>query len=309
MVARLERDVDGRTAELSGAQSERPASRNGVEPPAPLRVHASLWVQARELWRYRDLIRNLVVRDLKARYKNSVLGFLWSLLNPLGMMVVFMFVFTVMMPSQVERFPIFLLCGLLPWNFFSAGVMVGITSITGNANLVKKVYFPREVLTISSVLANLVNFLLGLIVLFAVLLVSRSPLSPWLWLLPVVILIQTCFVLGVALVLSTLNVFYRDTIMIMDVVMLAWFFLTPVVYPITTLPSAYQFLGMTVDVHRWMYILNPMASLIAAYRDLLYWGYRTDLDFLSRTAVTALAVLAFGYWFFVRFRDRFGEEV
>lgn len=273
------------------------------------RSRASLWGHARELWLYRDLIRNLVVRDLKVRYKNSVLGFLWSLLNPLGMMVVFMFVFTVMMPSRTERFPIFLLCGLLPWNFFSAGVMVGITSITGNAHLIKKIYFPREVLTISSVLANLVNFLLGLLVLFAVLLVSRSPLSPWLWLLPVVILIETCFVLGMAFVLSTLNVFYRDTIMIMDVVMLAWFFLTPVVYPITTLPSAYQFLGMTVDVHRWMYILNPMASLIAAYRDLLYWGYRTDLDFLARTAVTAFAVLAFGYWFFVRFRDRFGEEV
>jgi ABC-type polysaccharide/polyol phosphate export permease len=273
------------------------------------RRRASMLALTQELWRYRDLIRNLVVRDLKARYKNSVLGFLWSLLNPLGMMVVFMFVFTVMMPSQVARFPIFLLCGLLPWNFFSAGVMVGITSITGNANLVKKVYFPREVLPISSVLANLVNFLLGLVVLFVVLLISRSPLSPWLWLLPVVILIETCFVLGVALVLSTLNVFYRDTIMIMDVVMLAWFFLTPVVYPITTLPSNYQLLGLTIDVHRWMYILNPMASLIAAYRDLLYWGYRTDLDFLARTAVTALAVLAFGYWFFVRFRDRFGEEV
>ncbi|MDQ1301787.1 MAG: Transport permease protein [Chloroflexota bacterium] len=277
--------------------------------PAWIRPRRSMLAHILELWRYRDLIRNLVVRDLKARYKNNVLGFLWSLLNPLGMMVVFMFVFTVMMPSQVARFSTFLLCGLLPWNFFSAGVMVGITSITGNANLVKKVYFPREALTISSVLANLVNFLLGLIVLFVVLLVSQSPLSPWLWLLPVVILIETCFVLGVALVLSTLNVFYRDTIMIMDVVMLAWFFLTPVVYPITTLPSNYQFLGLTVDVHRWMYILNPMASLIAAYRDLLYWGYRTDLDFLARTAVTALAVLAFGYWFFVRFRDRFGEEV
>jgi ABC-type polysaccharide/polyol phosphate export permease len=301
--AQLERGADSRNPEMGGAGGGCPTPTRGAEP------HVSLWMHVRELWRYRDLIRNLVVRDLKARYKNSVLGFLWSLLNPLGMMFVFMFVFTVMMPSQVDRFPVFLLCGLLPWNFFSAGVMVGITSITGNANLVKKVYFPREVLTISSVLANLVNFLLGLIVLFVVLLVSRSPLSPWLWLLPVVILIQTCFVLGVAFVLSTLNVFYRDTIMIMDVVMLAWFFLTPVAYPITTLPSAYQFLGMTVDVHRWMYILNPMASLIAAYRDLLYGGYRTDLDFLARTAVTAFAVLAFGYWFFVRFRDRFGEEV
>lgn len=275
----------------------------------PLWKRIPLLVHGRELLRYRNLIANLVLRDLKARYKNSVFGFLWSLLNPLGMMLVFTIVFTVLLPSQVERYPIFLLCGLLPWNFFSAGVMVGITSITGNANLVKKVYFPREVLTISSVLANLVNYLLGLLVLFGVLLITRSVFSPWLWLLPVVILIQTCFVLGVALVLSTLNVFYRDTIMIMDVVMLAWFFLTPVVYPIASLPTDYRFWGMTIDVHRWMYILNPMASLVAAYRDLLYWGYRTDLDFLARTAVTAIAVLAFGYWFFVHFRDRFGERV
>ena len=278
-------------------------------PRPPFWQRFILIARLRELFRFRNLIVNLVLRDLKGRYKNSVFGFLWSLLNPLGMMLVFTIVFTVLLPSQIERYPIFLLCGLLPWNFFSAGVMVGITSITGNANLVKKVYFPREVLTISSVLANLVNFLLGLVVLFAVLLISRSPLSPWLWLLPLVILIETCFVLGVALVLSTLNVFYRDTIMIMDVVMLAWFFLTPVVYPIASLPTNHQFLGMTVDVHRWMYILNPMASLIAAYRDLLYWGYRTDLDFLARTAVTSLVVLVFGYWFFVRFRDRFGERV
>ncbi len=277
--------------------------------PRSFWMRIPLLVHARELLRYRNLIVNLVLRDLKVRYKNSIFGFLWSLLNPLGMMLVFTIVFTVLLPSQVERYPIFLLCGLLPWNFFSSGVMVGINSITGNANLVKKVYFPREVLTISSVLANLVNFLLGLVVLFGVLLVSRAVFSPWLWLLPLIILIQTCFVLGVALVLSTLNVFYRDTIMIMDVVMLAWFFLTPVVYPVASLPTNYQLWGMTIDVHRWMYILNPMASLIAAYRDLLYWGYRTDLDFLTRTAVTAVAVLAFGYWFFVRFRDRFGERV
>lgn len=275
----------------------------------PLWQRFRLIASLHELYQYRNLVVNLVVRDLKARYKNSVFGFLWSLLNPLGMMLVFTVVFTVLLPSKIERYPIFLLCGLLPWTFFSAGVMVSITTITGNANLVKKVYFPREVLPISSVLSNLVNFLLSLVVLFAVLIVFRSRFSSWLWLLPGVILIQTCFVLGIALILSTLNVFYRDTIMIMDVIMLAWFFLTPVVYSLTSLPTNYQILGMTIDVQRWMYILNPMASLIAAYRDLLYWGYRTDLDFLARTAVTSLAILAFGYWFFIRHRDRFGESI
>ena len=264
----------------------------------------------RELAQYRELVLTLTIRELKARYKSSALGFLWSLLNPLGMMLVFTFVFTVMWPNnQMEKYPLFLLCGLLPWNFFSAGVMASINSIVGNANLVKKVYFPREALPASTVFANLVNFLLGLVVLFVALWVFHVKVSSWFWLLPVVILIQTCFVLGIAFILSTVNVYYRDTVMIMDTVMLAWFFLTPVVYPISNLPNSYTMFGMTVDVQRVVYILNPMASLIAAYRDLLYWGYRTDLDFLLRTAVTSVAILVFGYWFFVRFSGRFGEEV
>lgn len=267
-----------------------------------------LW-HLQELMRYRSLVLNLVLRDLKSRYKRSVLGFLWSLLNPLAMMLVFTVVFTVIMPSQIENYPIFLLCGLLPWNFFTGALMLSINSVAGNANLVKKVYFPREVLPISSVLANLVNFLLGLAVLMVVLIVVRADFSSWLWLLPFVIIIQTCFTLGVALFLSAVNVYYRDTLMIMDVVLLAWFFLTPVVYSINILPPSYQVLGLTINVQRLMYILNPMASLIATYRDLLYWGYRTDLDFFLRTAVTAMAVLLIGYRFFVRHSHDFGEKV
>ena len=135
------------------------------------------------------------------------------------------------------------------------------------------------------------------------------PLSPWLVLLPVVILIQTCFTLGIVFLLSTFQVFYRDTLIVLDVVLLAWFFLTPVFYPISMLPTTYTILGFTVDVQRMMYILNPMASLINMYRDLLYWGYRTDPDFVWRTSLTALAVLAIGYWVFVRYSGEFGEEV
>jgi lipopolysaccharide transport system permease protein len=282
-----------------------PASR-----PRSFGPNISTPQRLRELMRYHELIANLVLRELKARYKNSVLGFFWSLLTPLGMMLVFTFVFTVMMPNnQIQNYPIFFLCGFLPWQFFSIGVMTSMGSIINNGNLVKKVYFPREVLPIASVLANLVNFLLALVVLFGALLVTRTHLSPYIWLLPVVIFVQTCFVLGMALFLSTLNVFYRDTMMIMDVVMQAWFFLTPIFYPISILPKSYNLFGITLDVHRLMYILNPMASLIAAYRDLLYWGFRTNLDFFSRTALTALVVLAFGYWFFSRFSHRLGEEV
>ena len=262
------------------------------------------------LYQFRELIYNLVQRELKARYKSSVLGFVWSLLNPLGMMVVFTIVFSVLMPNNtVAHYPIFLLCGLLAWNFFSASIMTGTNSIVANGNLVKKVYFPREVLPIATVLANLVNFLLALVVLFAALLVFRIPLSLWIWQLPFIILIQTCFTLGIVFLLSTAQVFYRDTLLVLDVVLLAWFFLTPVFYPISFLPTSYEVLGVTVDVQRLMYILNPMASLINMYRDLLYWGYRTDPDFFWRTSLTALSVLAIGYWVFVKYSGEFGEEV
>ena len=266
--------------------------------------------RGRDLWRYRELIRNLVVSSLKSRYKNSSLGFIWSLLNPLGMMLVFTIVFGFLMPDvRVEKYPLFLLTGLLPWNFFQASINAGLYSVVGSSNLVKKVYFPREVLPIATVLSQLVNFLLAFAVLFVALIVFQASFSPWLWTLPFVILIQTVFSTGVVLVLGTLNVFYRDTAMIMEVVMLAWFFLTPVVYSVALLPETIVLGGFTVPLQRLVYILNPMASLIAIYRDLLYWGYRTDVDFFIRTALTAIAVFAFGYWFFLRYSDRFGEEL
>ncbi len=267
-------------------------------------------VRMTELIQYRELLRNLVIRDLKVRYKNSVLGVVWSLLNPLLMMLVFTVVFTVMIPNNsVEKFPVFFLCGLLPWNFFSASVMGATTSIVGNAHLIKKVYFPREVLPISLVLSNLVNFFLALIVLFVMILIFHIPITPWMLLLPVLILIQVAFTVGIALFLSTVNVFYRDTQMVLEVLMLALFFLTPVFYPVDILPHSKTLFGIQIDIWRWTRILNPMASLIAAYRDVLYWGRMVGPDFLLRTAATALAFLLGGYYVFCRYSRVFGEEV
>lgn len=272
----------------------------------PFSLPHRLW----DLYRFRALLYYLVVRELRARYKNSVLGFLWSLLNPLLMMLVFTVVFSLLNPnSTVERPAIYILCGLLPWNYFSAGVMTSIGSIVGNSNLVKKAYFPREVLPISSVLAQLVNFLLAFVVLFVLLLIFQTNFSPRLWMLPFVIVLQTAFIIGVALLLSAVNVYYRDTMMIMDVVILAWFFLTPVFYPLDILPRSYEWFGLEWNVHRLMYILNPMASLINTYRDLLYLGAYTEWDFLLRTAVTSVGMMLVGYWLFIRLSGSFGEEI
>ena len=278
----------------------------------PLRLITDLLIQAQHLLQYHDLIRNLAIRDLKVRYKNSVLGVLWSLMNPLLMMIVFTFVFTVMAPvrsASVKSFPVFVLCGLLPWNFFTASIIGSTISIVSNAPLIKKVYFPREVLPLSMILANLVNFFIALIVLFVMILAFGIPLTRWILFLPIVILIQVVFTLGVGLFLATINVFYRDTQQIMDVLVLAWFFVTPIFYPIDILPRNYELLGFNLDVWRLAYILNPMASLIATYRVILYTGAPPALDFLIRTAVTAGITLVIGWLVFNRYSWRFAEEL
>ena len=187
--------------------------------------------------------------------------------------------------------------------------MVSVGSIVNNAPLIKKVYFPREVLPLSVVLSNLVNLFLALIVLFAMMIAFRVPLTQWALLLPVVIFTQVLFVLGLGLILSTANVFYRDTAMIMEVVMLAWFFVTPIFWDISILPTHRVILGMDLNIHRLTYILNPMASLISTYRVILYHGARPALDFFLRTFITALLTLVIGYSFFIRRSKVFAEEV
>ena len=224
-----------------------------------------------ELWGYRELIWNLVVRDLKVRYRNSVLGVFWSLLNPLLMMAVFTLVFTVMVPyTDVKHFPVFVLLAILPWNFFSSSVIGSIQSIVGNSSLVNKVYFPREILPISVVLANLINFSIAMVVLFILIMVFRIPITGWAIMLPAVIAVQLIFTIGFGMIMAAANVFYRDTQVIMEVVMLAWFFLTPIFYSVAILPESYEVAGMSFNVSRWVRILNPMASIIANYRTVLY---------------------------------------
>lgn len=253
-----------------------------------------------ELVKYRELVRNLVIRDIKLRYRNSVLGFIWCLGNPLLMMAVFTVVFTILMPNDIPNYPVFILCALLPWNYFNTSIMGAIDSIVGNAHLIKKVYFPREVLPLSIVLANLVNFLLALIALFAMLFAFRVHLTPWALYLPLIIFIQTIFTLGLGLIFATLNVFYRDTKIIMEVGMLAWFFLTPVFYRIEDLVPHYA---------RLMYWVNPMASFISWYRIVLYDGISMEPGFIFRTLVTSVVALVVGYLVFTRYSSVFGEEV
>ena len=254
-----------------------------------------------ELVSYRELLKNLVSRDLKVRYRNSALGFVWCLLNPFLMMIVFTLVFTILMRNTtIPAYPVYILTGILAWNFHSTSVTGSVSSIVGNSSLVMKVYFPREVLPISVVLSNAVNFVLALSVLFVMILIFQIPLSLSLLMLPVVLVIQITFSTGLALFISALTVSFRDVEVITETLLLAWFFLTPVFYrPEDLYP----------DSARLMYILNPMASIISAYRDILYKGGMPGFDFLARTWITSIVILVAGYVYFRHSAKRFGEEL
>lgn len=256
-----------------------------------------------ELWKYRSLLWMLVVRDLKVRYRSSILGVAWSFLQPLGMMLVMTFAFTIInrAPPTIEHYNVFVLSGLLAWNFFSAAVTGAAGSVVTNAALVKKVYFPRVILPLSVVISNLINFLFALPMWVVVTVLSGHPIHSTLLLLPFAIVLQVVFSVGMSFLLSTLNVFYRDTQFILDLSMLALFFLTPIWYDIDNAPQP--------EVGLWVRRLNPVASLVNIYQDMMYWGRPTDLDFILRTAATAVAFLFIGYMVFRRFSPRFGEEL
>lgn len=269
----------------------------------------------RELWRYHELIRDLVVRDLRVRYKGSVLGYLWTQLAPLLMMLVFTFVFTLLMNSGIALFPVFIIVGLLPWNYCSEVITSGTRSVLDNANLIKKVFFPREILPLVSVLSGLLNYLFSLPMMFLVMAATQFVVLgrlnfSWTFLyLPVLLLLQTLFLTGLTFFISALAVFFRDVVHLVGILILFWFFLTPVFYSLDTVR-----MPMMARMLRWV---NPMASIIEFYREILYGNTVAvglvptpglpALDSVLRLVVTVLLVLGFGYWFFQRQSAQFGE--
>lgn len=271
-----------------------------------------MFAHLKQVFRYRELVSNLVIRDLKVRYRNSLLGFFWAWGNPILMTAIFMIVFTVLQKTMIVNFALFILIGWLVWSFTTSSVTDGINSIVGNANLVKKIYFPREVLPASAILANATNFLLALPLVFVLMFVLQIHLNwPLLLYFPIILMGQVALVLGLVFFLSALNVYYRDTSVITNVLLTAWFFLTPVFYPVQYVTDKWN----GIDVRRLWYILNPMASIIESYRNIFYGSVAggppsaPNFEFLSRTLITSLAVLLGGYLVFLRLSRRFGEEL
>jgi lipopolysaccharide transport system permease protein len=259
--------------------------------------------RAQELFTYRSLVRNLVLKDLKVRYKHSILGFLWSLLNPFLMMIVYTIVFTKLLQQPIQNFPVFVFVALLPWNWCARSLAGCATSLIDNATIINKVYFPRVLLPISVVASEAINFLLALPVLFLLMAWYGVPVTPWVAYLPILFAMQAMLLLGLGMIVAGLNVIFRDTGVILDVVILAWFFLTPIFYDIRYLVQ------LNPERAAWVRRLNPMASIIEEYRTILYSQSPPDLLFGLRTGATCFAILVVGYVFFMSINRRLGEHL
>jgi ABC-2 type transport system permease protein len=266
--------------------------------------------QSRLRW---ELLANLVRKDLKVKYKSSTLGFVWTLANPVLYLAVFTLVFTYFLTNRVPYFPVYFMAGLLVWNFFSTAALSATGSVVGSANLVKKVPFPRIVLPLASVGFAAVHFVLQMGV-FAVFLLAlyRHAFGPQLALLVPALTVALVFTVAVSLLVASLNVAYRDVQHLLEVGLLAWFWLCPIVYPLSFVRAKLAPHGIF-----WVFMLNPMTSVIAAmqraiYRDpapLADGGYGFYLTWLGIAGVVSLALLAAGVWAFRRLEDSFAEEL
>lgn len=252
-----------------------------------------------ELIRFRNLVGHLVAKELKVRYRGSVLGFLWTFLNPLMLLSVYALVFSVYMRIDMENYAAFMFCGLLPWIWVNQSLMYGTTSITESESLVTKVTFPLQVLPTVKVAAALINYLLGLPVLFFFLLLQGVSLSWNLLFLPLVLIAAWVFVWGLSLLLATVNVFFRDVQYIMANLLTLWFFITPILYPLEKVPEAYRFLIR----------LNPLTLLMSAFQDIFFFGRQPQWGALGVLFLVGLAVAWVGMAVFDRYKESFAEMV
>lgn len=256
--------------------------------------------QLKELYAYREMIFSLVRRDLKGRYKGSALGFLWTFLNPLLQLFVYTMVFSMIMRTGIDKYYLFLFVTLVPWIFFSTSLTGGAGCIWTQKEMVKKIYFPREVLPIAFVTSQFVNMLLSFIVIFLALILGGIRLNPVACLcLPFVMLVEYLLALSVALLSSALNVYFRDLEYILAIIAMAWQFLSPVMYSVEQVPDQVLFL----------FEINPMTSILTAYRDILYYGRIPQLGTMLHAIVLGIILFVVAVVSFNKLKRSFAEEM
>ena len=253
-----------------------------------------------ELYAYREMIFSLVRRDLKGRYKGSALGFFWTFLNPLLQLGVYTMVFSVILRNGIQDYYLFLFVALVPWIFFNSCVAGGTSCIWQQQDMVKKIYFPREVIPLSYVTSNFVNMILSLAVVFVVLIVSGKGLNlRAILFLPFIMVVEYFLALGITLITCSLDIYFRDLEYLMSIFVMAWQFLTPVMYGIEQIPEKYLPL----------FYINPMTAVIVSYREILYYGRIPQLNTLGMAVGEGVTLCLLGFFTFGRLKRHFAETM
>ena len=254
----------------------------------------------KEIIQYKDMIYSMVKRELRGRYQKSALGMLWALLYPLFQIAIYTFVFGVIFPSSIENYYIYLTAGIVPWTFFSEAVGQGAACITSNSNLATKIYFPREVLPISAVLAKFINMLLAFIIVFLFIIIGGVGIKPAaIWFLPIIMIAEFLLCTGFTLFFSAITVYIRDMEYIVGILMMAWIWGTPIMYSMDNLSP----------ILKTILLCNPMTSIIQSYHAVLYYKTLPDAMYTIITWVSAILVLVIGELVFAHLEGDFAEEM
>jgi ABC-2 type transport system permease protein len=272
--------------------SEQELYDSSRRPPAPLE-------ELTAVWRYRDLIAQLVARDVKMRYKRSVLGVAWTMLNPLLTMLVMTFVFSHLFRFEIDNFPVYLLSAVICWNFFAQSTTSAMYQLVSGGSLLRRIYLPRATFALSAVGTGLVNLALAVVPLIAIMLITGTKFGPGtLWLFAAVIPL-VAFALGIALLISSLSVSFPDVIEMYQVVLTMWSFLTPTFYPVSIIPPEYQ----------WLIALNPMYYLMEFFRSATYRSTLASSEVISAAVAIAAITLLVGWMTFTARADRIAYRV
>lgn len=253
----------------------------------------------KNLYNYREFLKTSIKKEFRGKYKKSFLGVLWSFLNPLFQLLIYALVFPFILKNNVENYTVFLIVALFPWNFFNLSIIQSAACIVANGGIIKKVYFPREILPIATSTSNLINFLISSILVFIALFISGIGLTKAVVVLPLIILIQYILQLGLSFILSAITVYVRDVEYLINVLMMLAFYLSPIVYSADMIPSKYLPL----------FKLNPMFHIIKYYRDILYYGKIPEMGSVLLLLLVCIIILVVGYLIFRKLEKRFAEEL
>lgn len=253
----------------------------------------------KNLYNYRELLKSNIKKEIRGKYKGSFLGILWSFINPLLQVFVYSIVFSYVMRMQIDHYLVYVVCGIIPWTFFTTVVNQGMVTVRTNASIIKKVYFPREILPISVVASGLVNFAISCVIILAFALGEGLGLSWMLIFVPIIALLQTFFSLGLVLICSAINVYVKDLEYIVQFILNMAFYATPILYDISIFPTSL----------RWVLNLNPLAHMVNAYRDIFMYHTVITPSSWIYMIVVSIVVMVIGFMVFNRLQKGFAEEI